>query len=63
MHNWPVWWHYMSVSIPDTVLYPNHAAIYISSGSNDNRCADRFYCAVYRTDYSLSAKYVRTYVQ
>ena len=38
LHSWPLWWHFVSVSIPDEIVYEDKAAIYISSGSNDDRC-------------------------
>ena len=40
LHSWPLWWHFVSVSIPDEIVYEDKAAIYISTGSNDDRCDD-----------------------
>ena len=29
-----VWWHYVAVTVPDKILYPEHAFLYITGGSN-----------------------------
>lgn len=30
----PVWWHYLTIMVPDTVLYSDSAFLYITGGSN-----------------------------
>ena len=35
--NWPIWWHYMVIHVPDDIIYPEHGFLYVSRGSNTDR--------------------------
>ncbi|XP_041364388.1 autocrine proliferation repressor protein A-like [Gigantopelta aegis] len=30
----PIWWHYLSMTVPDKLIYPNDCYLYIDGGSN-----------------------------
>jgi hypothetical protein len=35
----PVWWHYLSITVPDVIKYPN-AVLFIDGGSNNDEYDD-----------------------
>lgn len=35
-----IWWHYLVVTVPDKVEYPEHSLLYITAGYNTDALVD-----------------------
>ena len=41
-----IWWHYLVVTVPDKVEYPEHSLLYITAGYNTDALVDHIYIRV-----------------